>query len=486
MRALAALALVALSIAPAARAHAQHRTSQEEDVPERRGAEPAEFQLDPPILDVHRARARPDYDGREDRPATFGEGLLWIPRIVFFPVHAVFEYLLRAPIGWLVTEIERNQILALLFDFFTWEERKAGLVPTFLFDFGFQPSVGLYFFWNDFPVARNDVRVWGGLWGFDWLHLTVLDRIHIDPDHTTLHLVFDALKRPDFIYNGEGPDVVVGDESSRYSRESLEGYALLEHDFWRASRLSLEVGIRRYEFGDTTFADHPDDPVDDQPSVPEAVDQGIFDRYPTSFLEGYTGVHQRIQLAVDTRKPRPAPGTGVRLVGWGELGWDASDIVARRWFSYGGVLGLFLDVGHQRVVGLSAGTELVDPVGTLRGAAGVPFTELVEVNDLPNVVSGYLPGSLRGRSVVGLTLNYTYPIWVWLEGTVHVNVGNAFGEQFEDFAWDKLRLWWGIGIRTISERDSAFSFEVAFGTDTFEQGTNVSSVRIVFGVVSGF
>jgi hypothetical protein len=446
----------------------------------------SEAASDPPIADPEHRRPRPDYDGREDAPATFGQGLLWAPRILFFPVHVIWEYLVRAPIGWLVTEIERNNLLALLFDFFTWEERKAGLVPTFLFDFGFLPSVGLYFFWNDFPVKNNDVRVWGGFWGVDWLHATVLDRIHLDRDRTTLHLVFDALKRPDFIYNGEGYDILIEDQIARYSRESIQGYALLEHDFWRESRLSLETGVRFYGFFGTDFGHEPDKPEEDQPSVPEAVTSGRYDRYPTSFQEGYTGIYHRIELSLDSRPPRPESGSGVRLHGWGELGYDARDVVSRRWVRYGGVAGLFLDIGYNRLLALSGGLDLVDPLGTERNVDGIPFTELVDINDMPNLVSGFLAGSLRGRSAFTLTLSYTYPIWVWLDGTVHVNVGNVFGEHFGDFDWERMRLFWGIGIRTISERDSAFTLEVAFGTDTLEQGAAISSIRLAFGVVSGF
>jgi hypothetical protein len=38
-----------------------------------------------------------------------------------------------------------------------------------------------------------------------------------------------------------------------------------------------------------------------------------------------------------------------------------------------------------------------------------------------------------------------------------------------------------MGISTIAERDTSFTLEVAFGTDTFEQGTSISSFRLAVG-----
>jgi hypothetical protein len=85
-----------------------------------------------------------------------------------------------------------------------------------------------------------------------------------------------------------------------------------------------------------------------------------------------------------------------------------------------------------------------------------------------------------------VNLEHRYSIWVWLDGTLHVGVGNAFGEQLSDFDLGRLRVFWGLGIRTVGERDSSFNLEVAFGTDTFEQGGAVSSVRFAVGTVTGF
>src|SRR5215471_10789725 len=45
----------------------------------------------------------PDYDGRGNPDADAGSWALWIPRVVLSPLYVVNEYVLRRPVGALVT-----------------------------------------------------------------------------------------------------------------------------------------------------------------------------------------------------------------------------------------------------------------------------------------------------------------------------------------------------------------------------------------------
>ncbi len=428
-------------------------------------ADDVEPQYSEPLLTSR--RAIPSYDGRAPAPTTFGQKLLWIPRVLFFPVYVAWEYLLRVPLAAAVPALEKANVVQLLFDFFTWEDRKAGLVPTFFFNFGFLPSAGVYFFWNDFLTEGNHLRVWGGFWGTQYLHAAVSDRVDVGA-RSEIEVNFDYLRRPDQVYGGEGYDVRVGTMRSRYKLDLWQAHLRFQHRFWRESMLRLAVGLQHYRFSDTTWGD--------EPSVPEAVDQGLFST-PAAFVDGYTKVYQSMRLAIDNRRPRPASATGVRLQVYGELGYDVEHLVSRRWFRYGATGGAWFDFGSQRRLGLGGGALFADPVGD----APLPFNELIRIEDFPNLITGYYQGDLRGRSAAGLSLVYRYPIWVWLEGVANVAVANVFGEHLGDFDVDRLRLTWGMGISTIAERDTSFTLEIAFGTDTFAQGAHVSSFRLSVG-----
>jgi hypothetical protein len=110
-------------------------------------------------------REVPDYDGRGDPPTTTGDVLLWGPRIALAPPYLVSEYLLRRPLGFVITNAERSGVPILVYDFFTFgPDHNAGVFPTAFVDFGFLPSVGLYAFWNDAFTPGHDLRLRGATW----------------------------------------------------------------------------------------------------------------------------------------------------------------------------------------------------------------------------------------------------------------------------------------------------------------------------------
>jgi hypothetical protein len=99
---------------------------------------------------------------------------------------------------------------------------------------------------------------------------------------------------------------------------------------------------------------------------------------------------------------------------------------------------------------------------------------------------GYLYGRLIDRSAAIATLKYKWPIWVFLDGTMQLATGNVFGPQLEGFKTSLLRLSGAIGVESVGSPDH--TFEVLFGgaTETFEQGAEVTSFRLVFGTNRGF
>src|SRR5262249_28909536 len=70
-----------------------------------------------------------DYGGRPE-PTTAGDVLIWVPRIVFFPVYLVTEFVIRRPLGFLMTSAERGNWIEAVTDFFTFgPTNNIGIVP---------------------------------------------------------------------------------------------------------------------------------------------------------------------------------------------------------------------------------------------------------------------------------------------------------------------------------------------------------------------
>src|ERR1044071_2817980 len=105
-------------------------------------------------------REVPDYDGRGNPDADADSWALWIPRIVLSPLYLTNEYILRRPLGALVTHAERERWAEDVVQIFPWGDQNQNLlVPTALYDFGLLPCVGFYYAGDGVFAAGEDRRL---------------------------------------------------------------------------------------------------------------------------------------------------------------------------------------------------------------------------------------------------------------------------------------------------------------------------------------
>lgn len=418
-------------------------------------------------------RQLPDYDGRGAGRTTPGQKALWVPRLVLSPLYFVSEYLVRRPLGAAITAAERAELPRALYDFFAFgPDHKAGIVPIALIDFGFEPSVGLYAFWDDAGFAGHDLRLHGSTWGEHWLAGTATERFHL-PGEVELTFTGTAVRRPDFAFYGIGPDTRE-DDLVRYAADTVDTRAQSRIPFADSSWLETAAGYRGAAFGHSRYEPHEEVSLDD------AVRAGKLPM-PAGFREGYRAAFTHARLTLDSRG-NTGSQTGGRLELLADEGADFKGPSSSGWLRYGGTLGGFLDLGDSgRVVSLSLSTLLADPLGD----RPVPFTELVQLGG-PGMMPGFRAGRLFDRSAAVATLRYSWPIWIWLNGSLQVATGNVFGARFEGFRAGRGRLSAALGIEGSGSRDSIFQALIGFGSETFESGAEVDSLRVVVGARSGF
>ena len=417
-------------------------------------------------------RDLPSYDGRPAPATTAGEALLWIPRVVFFPVHVVTEYVLRRPLGFLTVAAERGKWIQKLTDVFTFGPTgNIGIVPTALLDFGFRTSVGVYAFYDDFLVKDNALRVHAAFGGTDWLRLTVADRIPI-ANNAYLKIRGEASRRPDFYFYGIGPTSRIQDRS-RYGADWIDGSATFHAALPHGITVDAFTGVKTASFYDSEYARNL--------SVGERTVNNVFPT-PATYDEGYTGFRTGGSVAFDTRRPRPEPGSGVRVEASGSFGTDLRAPHSSSWVKYGGAIGGFVDLtGHNHVLSLSATALFADPLRV----EPIPFFELVSLGG-SSPMSGFREGRLLGRSAAVTTLEYRYPIWAFLDGAAQVAVGNVFDEHLAGLSPKNLRLSFDFGFRAAGARDHSFSVLVGAGTETFGQGGHLNEARLLIGATNGF
>jgi hypothetical protein len=412
-------------------------------------------------------RTLPEYDPRA-KHTTVGDVAIWVPRVVFFPAYLVTEYVVRKPIGWLVATTERKQWHVKVFNFLPTDDHKAGVFPTALIDFGFKPSVGLYGFADDFIVNKNDVRAHFGTWGPRWINAGITDRVRMGGG-ATVGVVASYLHRPDQVFYGLGPRSSDRLES-RYTQQitdvGLEYTVPIGHwSFFRA-----RSGFRNGRFESEGCCGT---------ELAARVAAGEL-TLPPGF-DGYSIGYQSLLVAVDTRNKRPFPETGVRV----ELA--AEDMQqpqahGNNFVRWGGILGGYLDLGRARTIALITTVRFVDSIS---GNGEIPFAEQVVLGGWRQM-RGFLAGRLIDRSAAVAELEYRWPVWVWLDGTLQASLGNVFGPHLENFSTKLLRLSTGIGLRSNGSPDHSFEILTGFGTETFEDGLRISSFRLVVGGTRGF
>jgi len=195
------------------------------------------------------------------------------------------------------------------------------------------------------------------------------------------------------------------------------------------------------------------------------------------------------RIVLDSRDPRPAPGTGIAFDAMVEHASDVDDPQIGSWLNYAGSLAGFWDItGKQRVLSLTLTARFLNPIGD----HVVPFTEYIGVKrneDVPDgeVMKGFKPGRLIGQSATTATVAYRWPIWAFLDGVMEAAVGNVWAEpHMEDFDPELLRFSFVGGIRSPNHRDHSFNLLLGFGTETFAEGAKPNSLRFLFGGTTGF
>ena len=412
----------------------------------------------PPILyaDVAPApspkRELPDYDNRGPEPTTAGDVLIWIPRILFAPIYFVTEYVLRWPLGVGISAAERSDLPREIYDFFIFgPDHKAGIAPIGFIDFGFNPSVGIFAFWDDAFEKGHNIRFHGTAWTGGWLAGVLQDRIPIGAKDS-LNLNFVGIRRPDYVFYGIGPRTREG-YKSRYGEDRLEANALFDIPLWRESRIQASSGIRDASIYHGHFSGDP--------SLEVHAARGVFP-IPYGFGRGYTAQTNSLLAAFDTRVPRPAPGSGVRIEASGEQGSDVRRTPDSGWIRYGASAAGFLDLdGHNRVLSLSVTAKFVDPLGH----SPIPFTELVSLGG-NEPMRGFYPGRLVDRSATTATLHYRWPIWVWLDGSLQAAVGNVFGDHLDGWKASLMRFSGAVGIESVGTPDNSLEVLLGMGSET--------------------
>ncbi len=410
----------------------------------------------------------PDYDGL-GMPDTKHEddAGIWLARIVFAPLYLTTEFLVRRPTAALSHALERGSGTSRLYDFFAFgPHHKIGFIPVAFLETGFNPGVGVWMFWNDAVTQRNDIRLHYEMWPTEWLGGSIRDRYHID-DHRWVEGRVSGTQRFDQVFYGFGPSSLQS-QQSRYGVARFDATGAIGARVWRSSEVSGAVGVRKVDLFDGHYGDDP--------TLVEEAHSGAF-AIPWGIDRGYAGPTSTLKASVDTRAPGRNRGHSARIEIESEQGADLEHTPASAWMRWGGSAGAFVDLnGRSRILGLELAAVFADPLGH----EPVPFTELATLGG-DAWMPGYFQGRLVDRSATVAKVSYTWPVAPMIDAQLQAAVGNVFGSHLEDFDVHLLRFSGAFGLKARTD-DPPIGLLVGFGTETFDHGAQVDSVRVTFGV----
>lgn len=402
------------------------------------------------------ATATTSLDGRSPAPPTAREGLAWIPRLVLMPAHLTTEYVIRRPIVAFVRWGDEHYLWKRIYDTFTWNGGRAGVYPIGNIDLGLNASGGVALFWHGFGVAENTVNA-SASGGHDVLVAGARDRFQLFRDRSgVLILHGDYTNRPDGLFYGLGPATRTDGETG-FSYWVTGAGAGIDGNLGGFSHAVVQVDYRRARF-DGSRSSVPAPTLDQrfggtgQPPLPPG-------------FSGYQIVEPWVLLVLDSRNPRPewATGTGVRFEWRGGYGIDPGD-TQTQFVSTGGRAAAFYDfTGAHHVLALDVAANIAQ---NLRRNE-IPFWELPSLGGT-DWMRGFLNGRLRGPSTATAAVEYRYPCWMFLDGELFTEVGNAFGERLDGFAPERLFLSYGFALRSNIAPQTPIGLTMAFASNRFD------------------
>ncbi len=419
-------------------------------------------------------RPLPNYDGRGEAPETTGQKLLWIPRVLFYPVYLVTEYGFRWPINSFGRYAEKHKLPTQLVDLFSFgEEQQFTLYPTALLDFGFRPSAGLHFKGKRFPWESHQFAFDIAYGGSRYYGLGVRDRAQLD-SHSQLITTVQWNQRPDLIFHGVGWNTLEADRS-RFQLRKTEVSVGYKNQIPQRGWYRAELGFKSADFQDGSCCDDP--------GIESKISAGVFPT-PNGFRSGYTSLRQLVEVGWGDRPSRPSEMFGVRASLLFEHAFSLRGKFRSGWITYGGSLTGFAALNRRfRVLSLTVDGHFVRPTG---GSANpVPFTELMQLGGSRPLL-GFRQARLVDESAVAATLEYRWPIWSFLDGFTNFEVGNVFQRDLGGFKFDRLRKSLGIGMKAPTDADETFSLTLAFASKPFDQGGKFDEFRFLVGLTRAF
>ncbi|MEM6733475.1 MAG: hypothetical protein AAF658_18090, partial [Myxococcota bacterium] len=399
--------------------------------------------------------------------------VLWVPRVVFFPLRVAF----LVP-GYLVEGIgyaaDRYRLKSLAQSIFFNEDGTFGIFPTVIFQSGFGVNYGARLQYRDIFGHRERLALSVGYGGqFQQVYTGSFKTGEAFGDRLSLEVRGRYEQQPIARFFGIGnrgelleledfapqPAIDAVDESifvdTRYGEERAVGR--LQISYRVAGSLFVQL---QSKLDYRNFESLSDDRTDDDLSTDAVFDTASLPAYDV----GQRNVLNQVSVVFDNTKPRnrfisrAAPSSGFRLEGFAGYLSGFGDDPSNTWR---------LGTDLTWIVDLYNGDRTLvlhyNMVGVTSDLNEVPFTNLPTIGGTL-LLRGFNPGRFRDRVAAVGSAEYQYPLNSYAKAYAFVDAGRVW-RRLSNFSVDELNVGYGFGFQLHSPNSFLMRFDVSGSVD---------------------
>jgi hypothetical protein len=393
-------------------------------------------------------------DGRIES-ADSRQGALVVPRILLAPLR-FFIKALSYPTQSFMWLVVRYHVAEWLYAATTTSDGLRGVRPEVAWNLSFAFAGGLDYFDHRSlgPGTSLDARLIAG--GANIVETGVALRPTPARWPAQARLTLDYAQRDDQYFNGIG----AGHLGSRYAIRALSGSA---GALWRPARIlsigaSTQGAIKRFGDGDPRAGDPSIGEVYCVRVIGRCIDDEVDPRQVPGFDRGTQFMRSTVDVTLDLRDSafRPTRGFAFNLVAdyTHGLGFDHSS-----YFRLTGTASFAVSVWqHSHIFVLRATAGLIEPINDVP----VPFSELL-VTGGPDSMRGFRTGGFRDSSLLIVSGEYRWPIWMFADASLFVDYGGTFAQSFRDLDANRLRWDVGTALRITTRSQFFLRLGLAYG-----------------------
>lgn len=379
---------------------------------------------------------RNQYKGKETwgHIVSFPGTVVSLPLVLFFKMQ---EYL----VGY----VYENKVVPKVIDFFTSEDGKRGIEPTY----SSRSGGGVKFYQKGFlnSDSKLNLKIAGSFKGRQHYQME-LKRIRFYREILEFNFMTEYRFMLGEAFYGIGPDTKYSDRTD-YDHEVITAETGLGVHFNNRLTFEIQAGLNRHNiFG------HDES---NRPSIKQF--------YNANNLSGLTTEVQiarfRAGFNYDSRNRLGNPSNGKEAVISTSIFRDINDNIYNFW-QISADITQYIHLFKNRVIAFKIAGETTEPFENRQ----IPFYYLSSFGR-HETIRGFDRGRFRDKDLLLASVEYRIPLWYSVDTALFFDAGQVSNNMFKNFRVENFQFGCGVGWRLWNSKDLIATLEFALSSERF-------------------